>query len=168
MATERMSLKDAGKLLGIQPNSVRSRWKSGKIDGERDNAGKIWVFVDPEEAANDRGSIEGASKPSVEAFESNQIKALEAHLKTVTEQLSKADAELEVLRPLASEKARLEAEKAGLEAQIALIKEHQGEYREQAKAEIERLRELMDEERATFIDQLAKAKRRWWHFSKAG
>ena len=168
MATERMSLKDAGKLLGLQPNSVRSRWKSGKIDGERDNAGKIWVFIDPEEAANDKGSIEGSSKPSVEPFESNQIKALEAHLKTVTERLSKADAELDVLRPLATDKARLEAEKAGLEAQIALIKEQRDEYRTEAKDELARLQKLMDDERAEYIAELAKAKRRWWHFSKAG
>ena len=49
----------------MDPNSVRSRWKAGKIEGFRDNIGKIWVHLDPEEVAE----AEAASNPSKASIE---------------------------------------------------------------------------------------------------
>lgn len=128
MAEVRMSLQEAGDLLGIASNSVRSRFKAGKIRGERDNAGKIWVWVDPDHA-NDRGSIEPISKPSIEGSKPFEISALEAHVKTLGEQLAIANAELATLRPKAEAAVRLEAENLGLQAQLAIRAEQLDELR---------------------------------------
>ena len=115
MADIRMSLADAAMVLGIAPTSVRSRFKAGKLRGERDNQGKIWVWLD-DAAQPAAGSKPKPSKPSIEGFEQNGFEALEAHLRTLTEQLALAQSELATLRPRASVADRLEAEVAGLEA----------------------------------------------------
>ena len=93
MTEARMSLAEAAKLLGIAPNSVRSRFKAGKIRGERDNEGKIWVWIDP-------SSIEPTSKP-VRNLPSNPppstdevvtLKVENATLRTKLEEREKAHA----------------------------------------------------------------------------
>lgn len=65
MADIRMSLADAAMVLGIAPNSVRSRFKAGKLRGERDNQGKIWVWLD-DAAQPAVGSKPKPSKPSID------------------------------------------------------------------------------------------------------
>lgn len=133
MVEVRMSLADAAATLGIAPNSVRSRFKAGKLRGERDNQGKIWVWLDdatpPIEASNSK-----ASKPSIEGSELAHIKALEAHLQAVSEQLKLAQGELSTLRSRASAADRLEAEIAGLEA-----------LRDEARADRDRWRDLAEQ-----------------------
>ena len=74
MADIRMSLADAAMVLGIAPNSVRSRFKAGKLRGERDNQGKIWVWLD-DAAQHTGGSKSKPSKPSIEGFEQNGFEA---------------------------------------------------------------------------------------------
>lgn len=141
MSEVRMSLADAAAVLGIAPNSVRSRWKAGKIKGERDNTNKVWVWIDTEKAANDEGSKKEVSKPSkrdLEGFESREIKALQDHVKTLGEQLAIATAELSDLRPKAADAVRLEAERNGLQAQLDIRAEQVADLRNQlaeAKAE---------------------------------
>jgi len=154
MTEVRMSLKEAGKHLGLKPNSVRSRYKKGLIRGEPDNMGKIWVWVNPDEAANDRGSNRTLSKVTNEGYESNEIKALKDHLKATTEQLSKAEAEIADLKPQALEAVRLKAENDGL-------RDQQG----RTDAEIKRLREAyttMDTERQELIKELLNRKKGLW------
>jgi hypothetical protein len=154
MSKVRMSLKEAGEHFGIKPNSVRSRWKAGKIDGERDNSGKVWVWVDPTKAANDRGSKKTVSKVSTEGFETNEIKALKDHLKATTEQLTKAEAEIADLKPQA-----LEA--VGLRAENQALKEQQG----RGEAEIARLvgsLDKMDKERRELVEALLKRRPSLW------
>ena len=149
-----MTLKEAGELLGIKPNSVRSRWKQGKIEGERDNSGKIWVWIDRTSIANDKGSKKMTSKPSIEGFENREIKALEAHLKATTEQLAKAEAEIADLKPQAMEAMKLRAEVEGL-------RDQQG----RGDAEIERLRAAMDkldDERRELVAAVLKRKQGLW------
>ena len=141
MSEVRMSLTDAAAVLGIAPNSVRSRWKAGKIKGERDNTNKVWVWIDTEKAANDEGSKKESSKPSkrdLEGFEGREIKALQDHVKTLGEQLAIATAELSDLRPKAADAVRLEAERNGLQAQLDIRAEQVADLRNQlaeAKAE---------------------------------
>lgn len=141
MSEVRMSLTDAAAVLGIAPNSVRSRWKAGKIKGERDNTNKVWVWIDTEKAANDEGSKKESSKPSkrdLEGFEGREIKALQDHVKTLGEQLAIATAELSDLRPKAADAVRLEAERNGLQAQLDIRAEQVADLRKQlaeAKAE---------------------------------
>ena len=115
MGDIRMSLADAAVALGIAPNSVRSRFKAGKLRGERDNQGKIWVWLDDSTKLAETSKSK-ASKPSIEGFDEGHFKALEAHLRTLTEQLALAQSELASLRPRVSAADRLEAEVAGMEA----------------------------------------------------
>jgi hypothetical protein len=136
MVEIRMSLADAAIALGIAPNSVRSRFKAGKLRGERDNQGKIWVWLD-DAAPSAEGSKSKPSKPSIEGFEQRHIEALEAHLRTVTEQLGIAQTELVSLRPRVSAAHHLEAEVAGLEAlrdEIRADRDHWRDVAEQALA----------------------------------
>lgn len=154
MSEVRMSLKEAGELLGLKPNSVRSRFKKGKIRGEADNMGKLWVWVDPVKVANDRGSKKPSSKVSIEGFESNEIKALQAHLKATTEQLAKAEAKIADLEPQAMEAVALKAENQAL-------KDQQG----RGEAEIARLVEAMaklDDERRELVEVLLKRRPSLW------
>lgn len=157
-----MTLAEAGEVLGIAPNSVRSRWKAGKIRGERDNEQKIWVWVDRQKAANDQGSkppiskpSKDVSKPSIEPdFEGSKdkaISALEAHVQTLAEQLAVANAEVQRLRPKAEAADRLEAEAEGLRGQLAIRAEQLDELRRilaEAKTDhAEELRRLMEQPR---------------------
>lgn len=110
----RMSLADASALLKVAPNTIRSRFKSGKIRGERDNAGKIWVWIDPDNL----GSKRHTSKPSNAAtFEALKV------------QLHRANDELDVLRPKAAMADALAAEKALLVEQITDLKADRDAWR---------------------------------------
>jgi hypothetical protein len=112
-----MSLADAAIALGIAPNSVRSRFKAGKIRGERDNLGKLWVWLDH--------AAEGSNRPHIEA--------LEAHLRTLTDQLNLAQVEVSALRIRASAADRLEAQVAGLEALRDEVRADRDHWREVAE-----------------------------------
>jgi hypothetical protein len=92
---QRMDLEAAGKLLGLHPNSVRARAKKGKLRHETDNAGKIWVWVDADKAANDRPTMNPSKSPVepsmkvsnqelVAAFE-GQIEALKSEATSLRE-----------------------------------------------------------------------------------
>lgn len=154
MSEVRMSLKEAGELLGLKPNSVRSRYKKGKLRGEADNMGKLWVWIDPTKLANDKGSNEPSSKVTKVGFEGSEIKALQDHLKAVTEQLYKANAEIAGLKPQAMEAVRLQAEVKGL-----LDQQGRGE------AEISRLvasLDKVDAERRELIDAVLKRRPSLW------
>jgi hypothetical protein len=145
MGEVRMSLADASALLGIAPNSVRSRFKAGKIRGERDNQGKVWVWLDPDDKGSksptsnpSKSPTSKGSNPSIEGFEQGRFEALQAHLRTLTEQLALAQSELALLRPRASAADRLEAEVKGLEAlrdEIRADRDHWRGMAEQALAD---------------------------------
>lgn len=161
MAEVRMSLTDAGAALGVAPNTIRSRWKAGKINGERDNAGKVWVWVDMDAAANDetsnpsKGDVsnlskDDGSKGSKRRFsklsKGLEVSALEDHLKTLKEQLATAMTELSDLRPKAAEAERLRAENVGLRGQLDIRAE-----------QLEELRRLLAEAKEGHAEEL----RRW-------
>ena len=113
----RMSLAEAAALTKTPLNTLRSRWKAGKIRGERDNAGKIWVWIDPDLM----GSKKRTSKPS----KGSNDAAIEA----LTAQLDRAHEELEILRPKAAEVDRMEAEKSLLLGQIEDLKADRDAWR---------------------------------------
>lgn len=117
----RMSLADASALMEVAPNTLRSRWKAGKVRGERDNAGKIWVWIDPDLA----GSKKRISKPSKQISKPSNDAAFEA-LKV---QLHRANDELDVLRPKAAMADALAAEKALLGEQITDLKADRDAWR---------------------------------------
>ena len=165
MTKVRMSLAEAGDQLGIAPNSVRSRWKAGKIEGSRDNAGKIWVHLDPEEiveiegASNpskpsiepvSKGSTGGVSNPSIEGvepfegFEIGRAEAQAAHIATLTGQLERATSELDALRPkvLEGERALVRAE--ALEATLSTLRDEREAERRTHREHVEDLRGRAD------------------------
>lgn len=146
MTEVRISLADAGRALGIAPNSVRSRFKAGKIRGERDNQGKLWVWLDPDaegsKLSTSKPSIEGSktarSKALNEGSNKAHVEALEAHIRTITAQLDLAQAEVSSLRIRASAADRLEAEIAGLEAlrgEVSADRDHWRDMAERVLAE---------------------------------
>ena len=141
-----MSLKEAGTLLGLKPNSVRSRYKKGQIRGEADNMGKIWVYLDPSIETPSKVTIEPVSNNSTEPAFSGEIRALQAHIDALTEQGAKADAELAELRPLVAEVAGLNTKIAQLEQLNTAKNEH-----------IEDLRGFLRSQEET-------KPRRWWPF----
>lgn len=148
MATVRMSLKEAAATLGIKPNSVRSRFKANKIRGERDNSGKLWVYIDPEA----EGSTSNPSKPSMEAFEGGTLEALEAHIRTLKADLAEARAELADLRPKAARSDALAIEIEAAKKLIALHEqrateagEQRDQYRQEARETLQRLIALTEE-----------------------
>ena len=158
MTKVRMSLAEAGDRLGIAPNSVRSRWKAGKIEGSRDNAGKIWVSLDPEDIAEIEGasepskpSIEEVSNPSmdpgsnpsiegVEGFEDGRVEAQAAHIETLTSQLGRAEAELDVLRPKVLEGERARARAEALESTLSTLRDEREVERRSHREHVEDLR----------------------------
>lgn len=83
-----MSLADAAAALGIPVNTLRSRFKAGKVRGERDNAGRLWVWIEPEA----QGSTSKASKPSKQVRNDGEIEALKDHVETLKGQLIQAEA----------------------------------------------------------------------------
>ena len=113
----RMSLAEAAALTKTPLNTLRSRWKAGKVRGERDNAGKIWVWIDPDLV----GSKKRTSKPSKGSNDA-AIEALSA-------QLDRAHTELETLRPRAALADRLEAEKPLLLGQLEELKADRDAWR---------------------------------------
>ncbi len=166
MTKVRMSLAEAGTLLRVAPNSVRSRWKKGQIEGARDNSGKIWVLLDPTEASTE-GVASKASKPSIEGFEQGLFEAQRAHIETLSGELARAAAELETLRPKLLEGERALARAAGLEALLAAagmereaeqqgLERRVGELRERA----ERAERKEDEARAALAAQERAARAR--------
>lgn len=126
MEAVRMSLADAGKVLGIATNSVRSRWKAGHLRGERDNAGKVWVWIDP--AAEVR-----LSKPATKASTEGEVAALREHITTLGDQLVQIRAERDQLAARASDADRLAGEVVGLTALRDELRADRDMWREQAQ-----------------------------------
>ena len=59
---QRFSLEAAGKLFGVSANAMRARAKKHpeKYRTERDNGGKIWLWIDPENLpsrSREKGSV---------------------------------------------------------------------------------------------------------------
>jgi hypothetical protein len=141
VADIRMSLADAAKALGVAPNSVRSRFKAGKLRGERDNQGKIWVWLDNADLMT-KPSKSKLSKASIEGSNDAHVNALEAHLRTVTEQLSAAQRELASLRFKASDADRLAAQVTGLEALRDEVRADRDRWRDMAERALDDLHKV--------------------------
>ena len=119
MTEVRMTLREASDLLSVPQNTLRSRYKAGKMRGERDNSGRLWVWVEP----TAKGSNRTFSKNTKKVRDAEDFEALKGQVTILHEQLSGANAELAILRSRASQVDRLEAEMAALETQAALIRE---------------------------------------------
>lgn len=76
MTIQRLSLEDAGKLLGITANAVRARAKkSPDLYGlETDNSGKLWVSIDLQKTPSKQKKLK-PSKAKTETFKTNELNA---------------------------------------------------------------------------------------------
>lgn len=65
---QRLSLADAAKRLGLSTNAVRARAQKSPAEYglERDNAGKLWVNIDPHKHASKKPSKASKLEPSLE------------------------------------------------------------------------------------------------------
>lgn len=96
---QRFSLEAAGKIFGITTNAMRSRVKKNpeKYRMERDNGGKIWLWIDPENLPapkTQKASLEGSKFDELKA----SINTLKVHTDTA-----------ELREKLVSETARADA-----------------------------------------------------------
>lgn len=88
MTEVRMPLAEAAEALGLPVNTLRSRFKAGKIRGERDNAGRLFVWID----ASKPPSKKAASNSSKRLRNEGELEALKSHVETLKSQLDKAEA----------------------------------------------------------------------------
>lgn len=187
MTEQRLSLEDAGKLLGgLHPNTVRARAQKGKIPYEKDNAGKWWVFLDPEKAANDTKAkppkpltMQPPFEPTIEPQIVSAFKALELTIESQRQELEVVRAERDTFKTRADEATRLEAEAAGLRVQLANLERHGEEAAATVKDLRARLDDMTDENRkllASILEKMAvpapavapdRAKRGWWPFGRS-
>ena len=135
MEAVRMSLADAAAHLGLAVNSVRSRWKSGKIRGERDNSGKVWVWLEPDVEPR---SSKALSKPSTEG----EIRALREHIQTLTDQLIDVRSERDSAVIRASEADRMAGELEGLRTLQDELRTDRDYWRDEAQRRSERPRSI--------------------------
>ncbi len=126
MEAVRMSLADAADHLGLAVNSVRSRWKAGKIRGERDNSGKVWVWLEP---GSDVRKSKPLSQPSIEG----EVNALREHIRSLNEQVFQVRTERDALAVRASDADRLAGELVGLQTIHEEIRTDRDYWRSEAQ-----------------------------------
>lgn len=116
---ERVSLKDAAELLGLTESGARARFRRGELQGERDNTGKIWVYIAP--------AIQPAKQPH-KTSDNEDNRELVTVLK---DQLAAITAERDTYRAAANEATRTAAELAGLREQCGQLENQLADVKEQ-------------------------------------
>lgn len=138
--TRRLSLKDASAALGITESGVRARFKGGKLAGERDNQGKIWVFV----PADTPPRVQAALRVHGEGAEAIFRELVD----TLKQQVAMLTSERDALRANADEITRLTAQISGVEALLDAEKQMRQKAEEDAaisRAQAERLTVVLAE-----------------------
>jgi len=151
---KRFSLEEAGKLMGVSANAMRARAKKypDKYKLERDNSGKIWLWIKPEKLPTLKPSKQDIKssnfislKASIEALKlkfdensnevelSNRIRELEALLLEKQEHINKQEMHLAKIQEDNNGKDRLIAEK---DIRIAEIKSERDEWSDLYKKSI--------------------------------
>ncbi len=107
---EKISLQEAGELLGISPDAVRMRIKRGKMQGEKDEAGRWQVWIDTEgeqeaEQEPERGSVD---EPDL----LRQVAVLEARLELLEDERDYLRQQVQTLTMAQAVMAQAQAPKA--------------------------------------------------------
>jgi hypothetical protein len=152
MEATRMSLADAGKALGIATNSVRSRWKAGHLRGERDNSGKVWVWID-------EASKSSRSKPSSKGSIEGEASALRDVISTLREELVQVRSERDLLADRAAAAERLTGELEVLRVTHAEVSADRDHWRDQAQHLVAAMSPPVDE----IADPTPRG---WWPFRR--
>ena len=83
-----MSLTEAAAVLGMAANGVRSRFKAGEIfQAKGDNAGKLWVFLDPDATEGSQRPRSKVAAEGVQNGETGDSAALRAEVAGLRAQL---------------------------------------------------------------------------------
>jgi hypothetical protein len=120
---ERVSLKDAAELLGLTESGARARFRRGELQGERDNTGKIWVYVAP--------AMQVAVQPAKQPHKSSDNEASRELAAVLKDQLAAITAERDTYRAAANETTRTAAELAGLREQCGQLENQLADVKEQ-------------------------------------
>lgn len=152
---QKFSLEAAGKLLGIGANSVRARAKKNPdlYQVERDNSGKIWVWIDPE-------NLQG-----LKASKATSLNVTIGDLKASIDALRVQADLVEQAALLRENLAAIEAECGGLRDKLAAFEARAAADAARADA-AERARDVAEAQAEAWralADKLA-ARRRWWPF----
>jgi hypothetical protein len=59
-----LPLAEAAQRLGISVDALRKRWKRGKIEGRRNEDGRVFIYLDAGGQASGQASGQGAGQPS--------------------------------------------------------------------------------------------------------
>lgn len=88
MSQQRLSVREAAELLGISPDGVRMRIKRGSMESERDDEGRVWVWLETANSASqDPNSVYQQNSAEAETLRDEV-----AYLRSV---ISQRDSELE-------------------------------------------------------------------------
>lgn len=131
---EKLTLIEAGQVLGISPDAVRMRIKRGSMQAEKDAEGRWLVWVDVEQAAAEREAerepgATGEREPEREAEQGEPgAEALRAQIAVLEARLAAAESERDFLRTqvenlimlqgMAAQKALPNPERRGLWARL--------------------------------------------------
>lgn len=139
---ERVPLKEAAEALGLTESGARARFRRGELQGERDNTGKIWVYITP------------VVQPAKQPHKSSDDKAIRELVTVLKDQLAAVTAERDTYRAAADEATRAMAELAGLQQKAAILESERDDLRRRLDVEGEERRKLT----ALLIDQRPP----WW------
>jgi hypothetical protein len=92
-----LTYRELGERLGISPDGARMKAKRNKWTATTDNEGSIRVCVPNSLLANNRANVPPRTVPERSGEQTSEIKALQAHIETLKQQVSDHAAERERL-----------------------------------------------------------------------
>lgn len=130
-ARRALPLTEAAELTGLSTEALRSRWRRKTLDGYRDNAGHLFVFVDRDRLADHPGGRPGR-RPAERSTELADLRAQLAAVQADRDRLA------DQVAGLRGERDRLADQAADLRSLQAIERELRRELGE-VKAERDRL-----------------------------
>ena len=110
---EKISLQEAGELLGISPDAVRMRIKRGKMQGEKDETGRWQVWIDTEESEGEQEAEQEPERGSVDEPDLlRQVAVLEARLELLEDERDYLRQQVQTLTMAQAVMAQAQAQKA--------------------------------------------------------
>ena len=110
---EKISLQEAGELLGISPDAVRMRIKRGKMQGEKDETGRWQVWIDTEESEGEQEAEQEPERGSEDEPDLlRQVAVLEARLELLEDERDYLRQQVQTLTMAQAVMAQAQAQKA--------------------------------------------------------
>ena len=110
---EKISLQEAGELLGISPDAVRMRIKRGKMQGEKDAQGRWQVWIDTEESEGEQEAEQEPERGSVKDPDLRlRVAVLEARLEAAEDERDFLRQQVQTLTMAQAVMAQAQAQKA--------------------------------------------------------